>query len=433
MRQNNKQSTPKRRSQRLIEAKASKKKRLPSPENAFRQTIWALPTEILLLIISNLSLPWKYSLALTCKSFTELTHRSTLPCLEGEGLIELLSTLQKNIPSVYFCYCCYKLRPFDPNLRWKSRPHEETLSKGDQAYGETPNIFPRIHWWPNGLQIDHVLFPEQFRHLVSNYNICFMEANLVMRRHFHGFSHGISLKNLEQYESCEDVIELQCIKLKDGCSYTFYDWEDTSNTKTQFSGDNFEALQIKKNTWRFFFRSIPKIIDNKLYVARFFTITGPLVSEELLEKVIGSMSISICPHLTCTAYPRCCYIKHKLPGRSRDCLSVQPREPYLQDDGEAVEFDLEQDSCPVCITDYRISLDQGISDEETNLNISTYHCLGSCQSPKDELWMSFGSRDPSLRRLLSSRAPELDRGSVQQEWHEAARVEDEMEVAGDMV
>lgn len=124
----------KRRSQRLIEAKASKKKRRPSPENAIRQTILALPTEILLQIINNLSLPWKFSLALTCKYFTKLTHRSTLPRLEGGALIEFLSTLQKDIPCVCFCYCCYKLRLFDPNLSWAS-----------QAHWATPNIFPHLH------------------------------------------------------------------------------------------------------------------------------------------------------------------------------------------------------------------------------------------------------------------------------------------------
>lgn len=131
-------SMVKRRSQRLIEAKAAKE-RLMSPDRPIRQTtcILALPTEILLLVIHNLSLPWKFSLALTCKSFTELTHRSTLSRLEGRELTEFLSTLQKDIPNTHFCFCCNKLRPFDPNLCWKSQIHAN-ISDGPPSYTGCP-------------------------------------------------------------------------------------------------------------------------------------------------------------------------------------------------------------------------------------------------------------------------------------------------------
>lgn len=433
MRQNDKQSTPKRRSQRLIEAKepkkerrlnplieakAPKKKRRPSPEITIRQNILALPTEILLLIIKNLSLSWKFSLALTCKSWTELIHRSTLPRLDKYELMEFLLTLKRDIPNVFFCHCCYKLCQFDPNLDWKSQAHASVLSDSNYFY-----------WLPHKCSTQHVCLPERFYHFMSDTEISFMEANLVMRRHFHGFSQGISLQSLERHESFEDIIEFgKCVEPSYSqvlnerkCVCFRKQWATRSKTKNkaQLPGDNFIALQQRKNTWRFLFRSIPKIIDNKLYIARFFTINGPLVSERSLKKVIGSMSISICRHLTCTAYPSCCHRKHSSPERYLcSCPSIQSRWPILEQ-GQAVEFDPEQDSCWLCSTDYRISLDRGISDNETNLNISIYHCLGSCQFPNDELWMPFARRYQRWQKV-STRALESDRGNIQREWHEAA-------------
>lgn len=412
----------KRRSQRLIEAKAAKK-RLLSRENAIRQTILTLPTEILLQIISNLSLPWKYSLSLTCKYFTELTYRITLPRLEEGALEEFLSTLQKDIPGMYFCYFCYKLRLFDPNLSWANQAHKETAVH-----------FAPLYWLPGSWLYDRVSISGQFFLLIRDYNICFMEANLVMRRHFQGFSHGISLKSLERYESCEHVIEPNCIKLPEHWgNHMCFIGSDIPDFKAQLPGDSFEALRIKKNIWRFFFRAIPKIIDNKLYVARFFTITGPLVSEERLGKIISSMSIPICHHLTCPTFPSC---RGNFPTRSLlNCLYVRSELLfYLEEDGKEIEFDPEQDSCLLCSTDYRISLDRGISDNETNLNISIYHCLGPCLSLDDDLWQS--TRGPPLDFPTDyTRRLKLNRGSTLRKWHEAARVEDEVEVevAEDMV
>lgn len=261
--------------------------------------------------------------------------------------------------------------------------------------------------------------------------ISFMEANLVMNRHFDGFSHGIPLQSLEQYESFEGIVEFgNCVRpLGSRCNYgkqcSCYRkrWDTRIKTTSQ------NALWKKKNTWRFFFRSIPKIIDNSLYIARFFTITGPLVSEERLKRIISSMSIPICRHLIYSAYPSCCHLMSSLPKRYlRYFPYIQPERPYLQEDGKAIKFDPEQDSCLLCSTDYHISLNRGISDNETNLNISIYHCLGPCRSPNDTLWESFSSRPPRFRRTFSSCDRGFERGSFRRKWHEASIVEGEVEV-----
>ncbi|UKZ87279.1 uncharacterized protein TrAFT101_003086 [Trichoderma asperellum] len=428
MRQNDGHSTGKRRSQHLMEAKASKKRLLCSD-------ILVLPTEILLLIIDNLPLPWRFSLALTCKYFTELTHRSALPRLEGEELTEFLFTLQKDIPNTFFCYCCHKLRLLDPNLKWESQAHAWTLRD-----------FRNSYWLPDSCNAQHVSLPEKFRHSLFSTQISFMEANLVMSRHFYGFSHGIPLQSLERYKSFEHILEFgKCVRShKPGCKYQrctcFYKpWRRSGkkdvirngivDPKTQLPGESLEALSRMKNTWKFSLRYTPKIIDDKLFIARFYTIVGPTVSEEHIKRLI--------------------------------------RIPYPQDDGKAIEFDPEQDSCLLCSTDYNITLNQGPSNNETHLNISIYHCLGPCRSPSDKLWdysagpltpfsqivfkqdstlenhsqFSGGATDffgsdvfedhfRSWERYqlqqqlwfqeLKSRVPELDRGSIRRKWHEAA-------------
>lgn len=405
MYQNDKQPTLKRRSQRLIDA--ASKKRLLSPENTIRQ-ILTLPNEILLLIINNLPLPWKMSLALTCKSFTELTHRSTLPRLVWDELSEFLLALQRDIPFVFFCYCCYKLCQFDPNLDWDSQAHKP-VSKNVPRWAKIP--------FPHSCNIQHVRLEHQFHLFMSNMEISFMEANLVMSRHFRGLSHGIPLQSMERHESFEVILETgSCVRYRRRRNKRLCPmWRGRpgSEAETQLPGDSsFIALQKKKKTWRFLFRVIPKIIDEKLYIAKFFTITGPLVSEECLKRLIGSMEISICAHLTCLAYPSCCSTEVWHNDQRNQLFNISSRI-----DGMTSEYDPVQNSCEACLTEYRISLDRGISDNETNLNISIYHFLGSCQSSKDKQWLSLADYGPRIFRPINFRT--LDCESIQRKWHEA--------------
>jgi hypothetical protein len=427
MRQKNKQSTLKRRSQHLIEAKApKKKKRFQNPEITTRQTILTLPAEILLLIINHLPLPWKLSLAWTCKSFAELAHRSTLPRLDYYERTEFLLVFQNDVSNVFFCHCCHQLLPFDPN-HWESHTHEANI----QSLPHLRFMPFQLFWLPHECSTQHAHLPEQFYHFMFNTKFSFLEANLVMRRHFHGFSHGIPLQTLERHESFENIVKFgkKCVNPlflhfseERTCFCLPKQREIRSKTKNEIPsfGGRLATLQQKKNSWRFFFRTIPKIIDDKLYVARFFTINGPLVTKGRLKKLMGSMSIPICYHLTCTAYPSCCYGKYSSPERYLcNCPSIEIRWPFYRQE-TLTRLDPEQDTCRICSTDYRISIDRGISDSETNINISIYHCLGSCQSPEDELWASFATRDPDIQILSFPHAPKIEPGSIRQKWHEAA-------------
>ncbi|PKK51179.1 hypothetical protein CI102_2803 [Trichoderma harzianum] len=297
MYQNTRTYSRRRRSQRLIEAENSKK-RLRDSTEPIHLPILSFPTEILLSVISHLPSPWQLSLGLTCRFFSELTRRNTLPRLEGKYLVEFLSTLQRDIPNMYFCYCCNKLRTLDPNLDYKN-----------QAHTETAGVFTNSRWAPDPTNFLHIKLPPFFSSFLFDTKISFMEANLVMNRHFHGLSHGTSLRGLERCSILEDVIELgRCIMFRH-----FVDPE------AKFLEENPEALPRREDAWRFLFRSSPKIIDDELFIARFYTLTGPPVTREQLKKLMESTSIPICSHLTCSAFPYCCYLGRRLPRRYLRC------------------------------------------------------------------------------------------------------------------
>ncbi|EHK17995.1 uncharacterized protein TRIVIDRAFT_44704 [Trichoderma virens Gv29-8] len=407
-------SSRNRRSQRLIEARTSKK-RLHCPNEFIHATILTLPVEILLLVITYLPSLWQFSLALTCKFFSELTHQSTMPRLEGRDLIEFLSTLQRDIPDLHFCYCCNKLCPLDSKRNWKS-----------EALSETAGAFWHSNWWSNSYDDTHIRLPDIFRPFMLRSKISFMEANSVMSRYFHGPSHGRSLDSLARDESFEDVIELgKCIRfgrfrqISRRCRRAI---QEDVDTEIQLPKQNLKSLPRKQNAWRFSFRSSPKIIDNMLYIARFYTIVGPCVTEENLKKFLNSISIPLCGHLTFSANPLCCYLMSSLPKRYlRSCPYIVP---YCKDDRKAIEFDPEHDSCLLCSTDYDISLDRE-TNNETNINISIYHCLGACRTPANKLWGYFAGSTPCPTfedsrqgRELKSRAQDLGRGCNRRKWRD---------------
>ncbi|KAL6694092.1 hypothetical protein J3F84DRAFT_378548 [Trichoderma pleuroticola] len=177
-----------------------------------------------------------------------------------------------------------------------------------------------------------------------------MEANLIMSRHFHGFSHSMSLRELERYSIFEDVLELgKCFRFRCNLKRRNYISEDIVGTKPEFLGESLEALPRRENAWRFFFQSSPKIIDDELFITRFCTLIGPPVPQEQLKKLMESTSIPICSHLICSASPSCCYLMSSSPRRYlRCCPYVVSEVHYHDDDRKRIEFDPERDSYLLC-------------------------------------------------------------------------------------
>lgn len=455
MHQYDNQPLPKRRSQRLIEAKASKGEAFQSLESITDPTIMSFPTEVLLLVISFLDIPSRLSLGLTCKSLAELTLDESKSDLTWQDQVEFLSTLQRDIPYTYFSYNYAKLYPLDPNLDWRSQPHAKASC-----------FFNNSLWLPVIKRSDHMKLPRRFHLILDRTQISFMEVNLVMSRHFYGFSHGISLQTLERYEAFEDVLDLdQCLWLRNfKLSRPFkFVAKRKPRIGIRLSKRSLEAVPRAKNAWRVSFRYTAKIVDDKLYLARFYTIVGPHVSVEHFNRLINSIGIPICNHLYCSANTSCC---SRYDGVQMNYLRYYPRikttlpSSYFGD-GPEFKLDPKQDSCVVCSTDYDVSVSRKTDNHETSLSISVYHCLGSCRSPNDKLWayfvtsgreswnfatflpltkeeasdspppLSLGADAAAVFRnniscrvqKLKSRTPELDRGGPRRKWHEAACLE----------
>ncbi|PTB65488.1 hypothetical protein BBK36DRAFT_1121654 [Trichoderma citrinoviride] len=437
-----------RRSQRFINANASRRKGFKGLSSPPRLTIFTLPTEILLMLISFLEGPWRLSLAMTCKFFAKLTPEEFRSCLGLEDRIKFLSTLQKDVPNTYFCYCCTRLRPLNPSLDWRA-----------QAHADSTRSFENSLWLPVVIRSGHIKLPKRYNVFLDKGQISFMEVYLFMRRHLYGFPHGISPQSLERYEAFEDVVKLdECLwsRISSPEQFKLVPKKKT-RTFVQLPGRGLEAVSRAENAWRFSFRYTPRIVNDKLYLARFYAVVGPHVPLEHLNRLISSIGIPICNHLYCSAEPSCC---SRHDGLRMNYLRYYPRIqttlPCLyHHDGKDLEFDSKQDSCLICSTDYDVSLRRRMSNNETSLSISMYHCLGSCQSPNDKLWayfatsgrepwnhgtflpstkdevseaplsLSFGGNaaarfryDVSHRfQKLKARIPELDLGGSRRIWH----------------
>ncbi|TFB05978.1 hypothetical protein CCMA1212_001836 [Trichoderma ghanense] len=449
MDQNNNHSTSERRSQHLIDAEASREEELRCPDNSMSTNLMDMPNEILYMIIGFLPRPWTHSLGLTCKFLSKLTEGETRSRLQGLDRTQFLSSLQKDVSNAYYCFCCDMLRPLHPRPDWKVGHHAG--GTGD---------FRNSRWLPDIHHVLHVQLPKDLFLFMSKTNIPFMEPYLVMNQHFLGPSHGISLQSLERYEAFEQVIKLdRCLNLRGRRHNTplvHTDLEPCLKRKTQLPGRSLEALPRREDAWRFTFRMTPKIIDDKLYISRAYTIVGPLVPEEDLKRLIETMSIPICSHLACSANPSCCYLGSDLPNHYLHCYPVihsRQRVNCRWDDGKYTELKPEHGSCVLCSTDYEISVDRKTNSNETEFKISTWHCLGTCRSPDGDLWSHFvssgdhpslwastitftsdgGSQSPVHRytpqrnpnypsRLQDYACPISDsyRGAVQRNWHEAA-------------
>ncbi|KAL6895730.1 hypothetical protein HDV57DRAFT_22902 [Trichoderma longibrachiatum] len=378
-----------RQNQRLIEAEGQTHGNLRCLDASTSKSFMDMPNEIMCMIIGFLPRPWTLSLGLTCKFLSKVTEGEFRTRLEGLDRVKFLTTLQKDVANAYYCYCCDRLRRLDPSHDWKIQHHAGGTSD-----------FKNSRWLPDIHHILHVRLPKNLFLLLSKANISFMEPYLVMNRHFLGLSHGISLQSLERYVAYEAVINL------DRCSnflgpVTNYrvslvhtDLEPCLKRKTQLPGRRLEAAPRREDAWRFTFRMTPKIIDDKLFIRRAYTIVGPLVSQEALQRLIETMSIPICSHLSASASPSCCHPGSDLPtDHVHRCPVIRYRQFFYRrwNDRRVAENEPGHSSCVLCSTDYEMSLKRETLSNETHLSITTWHCLGSCRSPDDELWSHFVS------------------------------------------
>ncbi|PKK51175.1 hypothetical protein CI102_2804 [Trichoderma harzianum] len=385
----------------------------PSTVNRECPFLLSLPVELLLPIASYLPIPTQISLALTCKCLMKvLFPENTLPRLSKEDRITFLSTLQKDIPGTYFCFCCHRLRRLIPDVDWNGHDHKWNI-----GYFKYPtwNINSGNNW--------HVPAPYYFSSFKDYFSVDFMDAYLVMNQHFLGSSHGLPLHILERYASFQDHIELH------NCQHSSPFQGVTKEESQSPSGSDYRLYERKddepdrkETAWRLSFQMIPKIIHGKLYLGRFYTIVGPLMPWNCMARLISSCSPEICNHWRCLADARLvCPAQHgpMAHANSDSYISIVPRLYNMEGDFEPPKNYPEGGSCLFCDTDYEISLHQNKENKEWRFRLITYHCLGSCRSPKDKFWKSLVG-NLGRRHDHSQSKAQCSCGNIKREWHEGS-------------
>ncbi|KAL6818261.1 hypothetical protein GGI42DRAFT_338072 [Trichoderma sp. SZMC 28013] len=389
-------------------------------QEASESPLLALPPEMILKIMGHLAMPWQISFALTCKRFTEaLFGKKPLPRLSKGDRTEFLSILAKDVPNVFFCFCCAKLRPLDLEADWDGQSHRSTVQPVANSV------------WTNGsYRNDNLYLSPPYFLFADTSAIYFMNAYLAMRRHFYGASHGISLQSLQTSATYEEKLKLSTCH----CSH-MYGSSPSCNSKSGVFKPTLVKSPRKKDVWRFSSKSTPKIVDGSLYIGRSFTIVGPLVRWEQIARLIESVRPGICQHLECSvSLPRYCrHVRKGSKPRVDRRLYITSLMGAWEDAWEGLKsenFDPETGSCLLCATDYDVSLKQDRSKKEWHFTLHTYHCLGSCQTPNDQLWVYFTSNFqdthgywgfpseniPELEEL-KSRHLKLDGGGARRIWY----------------
>ncbi|KAL7952379.1 hypothetical protein V8C34DRAFT_323408 [Trichoderma compactum] len=389
-------------------------------QKASKSPLMALPTEMILAITGHLAMPWQISFALTCKRFNAaLFDGKPLPRLSEGDRAEFLSILAKDVPNFFFCFCCAKLRLLSLEADWDGQSHRSTVQPVANSV------------WTNGSdRNDNLYLSPLYSLFVDTSAIYFMNAYLAMRRHLYGASHGISLQSLQSSATYEEKLKLSTCH----CSSVYGSIPSCKSRSGVFKPTLVKSPR-KKDVWRFSSKSTPKIVDGGLYIRRTFTIVGPLVRWEQIARLIDSVRPGICQHLGCSvSVPRYCRHVHQdsKPGVDRR-LYITSLMGAWEDAWEGFKsenFNPEKGSCLLCATDYDMSLKQDRSKKEWHFILHTYHCLGPCQTPNDQLWAYFTSNFqdtsafwgfpseniPELEEL-KSRHLKLTRGAARRIWY----------------
>lgn len=311
---------------------------------------------------------------------------NVLPSLGDANRRKFLFALQRDVERSFFCFCCQKLQRLNPELSWEGQDHRRTSN--------WMNRYLRNSLWGNCSYTElrrHITFPSDYNEFMAHGDISFMDAYLIMNRHFHGLLHGISLQQLERSVSFETKLELDTSL--HGAKHL--EWFKALPKVTEEAGLNrISSKQSPATAWRFSLQYSPKIIDNKLYIARLFTINGAGVPWSHFARLVDSIKPKICCHMNCMVPMPPAIPTHywkSLPYSAPGEFGLEFLPLAMRYHWKSCGFSPEKGSCLLCNTDYDISITQDALTQEWNFNCSTYHCLGSCRSTSDPLWYYFVS------------------------------------------
>ncbi|EHK50333.1 hypothetical protein TRIATDRAFT_90476 [Trichoderma atroviride IMI 206040] len=262
------------------------------------------PLDILAKITDYLPKSSIMSLAMTRKDLYQavdgLFPRGKL-ALKHSDVAEFTRALQRDFPNTFCCAACNKLCPLNPNGTWRDQSHQNCSGFSSWLWWDWCSAQKRYSGWVVRSVLWHPASKEA--------KLAFMDARLVMDRHFLGSRYGLPLKNLERHAAFEKYIVLH-----DNMDFGQIDWDNHREMTRRrrrldsFNRGVFDQRPTSKHAslekpWRFSFDYVPKIINNELYIGRFNRIDGPLVSFKKFAALLGSIHLPICHHLEIVAEP----------------------------------------------------------------------------------------------------------------------------------
>ncbi|RSL89333.1 hypothetical protein CEP51_001297 [Fusarium floridanum] len=390
--------------------------------------IHSLPWEIMVMIFDCLPVHSFVALTLTTESlFTALCPTGRFLNLPGSHLQtgtdplrefklserdELLLLLEKDNPTLAFCFDCRRL--------WAINSGRGHLSC---AQPTVSHQFSFTDFWQYvaNLGFTNSEFEEDYQSLSAGLimwhhhpfawvprvqwpSINFAEARLAVNRHMFGEAYGLPLGPLEYKYEFERFIDLDKGVLephvplsqhRQGRQYL------TRHRQRTVSHSRAPDSDVFTRPWTFKHISEAQIIDGELYIVRFHSIKGPPVEMSLVFNLMRDLDLPICHHQRC-------HISTFLPTSWW--------------------------SCHACFTDFWISL---WMDDLTgwHCEVATCHRLGTCRSPSDPIWQLATKTDDGLepRKWRLQAPPEenerLSRITCASSLREGGSADQELELA----
>jgi len=204
----------------------------------------------------------------------------------------------------------------------------------------------------------------------SGFSIDYQTVRLAMNRHFYGPPNGLPLENL-YVETFSDTV---------------LPWEEVWSAR---------------------------IIQDELFLSATRTVSGIDWTDETMRAALDREWHEICGHVRTSGPPFACVTALR-------CAAPRPAD-YFIPCRDVVE------SCHRCLTDYTTTVERkvGYAAEGPRhkqpaaywlITVTAYYRLGSCRSPRDTKWDTFGRRRTPAAYHMQRDTASYPRGSIKEMW-----------------
>lgn len=362
----------------------------------------AVPVELFHMIHTCLPQVSQAQLALTCKAyFFTLYSARRVPIISESEKVELFLNLEKDIPEHSWCPYCNRF------CRFKSTSKEKWL---DQHHARLcTGLFDIIDG-------HHFHRAPGRRYNLVDIGVHFMDAHLVMNAHLYGNRHGLPISVMDNsHNDVHNVFpwyaEIPDMRIQ-WCDSRFPTCEDATGrpAEVEHGDSSMQAPQRNERPqpppapkrWSISRRQTARIIKGELYAFVRYKASAPAGFSYMLPTLLQHWDIPFCSHMTC-----------------RQAL-ISPEEA-----GHYYIFDLRLDpchdrviSCMCCYTDASVTISEDRGDADCDFEVTTYHRLGKCERPDDDVWRTF-TLPPSGMESVEMRTADTvyPKGEVRNRWN----------------